>query len=290
MTLTSVALGDEAFAASRRWTRASALVVDEWLLERRPPADLTDQLVCTWRGDIGQASVPLPDECVDLYWVNGSVWVSGPETRSWPSVAFPMWPGTSAVGVRFRSGVAPSVLGVSASDLRDQRVALGALWPECRAREMAEQLSYAADDEDRAAQFENAARALVAQASDPDPIALEVSASLRSARPISARDLARAAGVSERQLHRRCSSAFGYGPALLVRISRLQRFLRLARVRAGPPRLADLAVAAGYADQPHLSREVRSLMGTTAAELVRRSQGCPIGSRQASMFDDTMLG
>jgi AraC-like DNA-binding protein len=289
MALTAVALGDEALAASRRWTRASALVVDEWLLERQPPADLTDQLVCTWRGDIGQASVPLPDECVDLYWVNGSVWVSGPETRSWPSVAFPMWPGTSAVGIRFRSGVAPSVLGVSASDLRDQRVPLGALWPGYRARELVEQLSDAADDEERAAELENVARSLVAQARDPDPVALEVSATLWSSRATSVRGLARAAGMSERQLHRRCSSAFGYGPAYLLRISRLQRFLRLARVRAGTPRLADLAVAAGYADQPHLSREVRSLMGTTASDLVRRSPGCPIGSRHVSMLEDTML-
>ena len=289
MALTAVALGVSVRPASRPWTRASALVVDEWLLERPPPPDLADRLLCTWHGDIGQASAPLPDECVDMYWVNGSVWVSGPETRSWPSVAWPRWPGTAAVGVRFRSGIAPSLLGVPASELRDQRVPLGALWPQRRAREFAEQVSYSADDEVRAAAFENAARAMVAQGCDPDPVALEVLATLPSARMTSARDLARTVGLSERQLHRRCSSAFGYGPAFLLRINRLQRFLRLVRISAGPSRLADLAVAAGYADQPHLSREVRSLMGMTAADLVRRSPRCPIGSRQASMLEDTML-
>jgi hypothetical protein len=108
---------------------------------------------------------------------------------------------------------------VPASELRDRRVPLGALWPQRRAREFAEQLSCSADDEDRAAAFQ-----------------------------------------------------------------------RMVRVRAGPPCLADLAVAAGYADQPHLSREVRSLMGTTAAELVRRSPRCPIGSRRASMLGDSMEG
>jgi transcriptional regulator GlxA family with amidase domain len=167
---------------------------------------------------------------------------------------------------------------------------LGALWPQRRAREFAEQVSDSADDGLRAAAFENAARTMVAQGCDPDPVAREVSASMRSARMTSARDLARTVGLSERQLHRRCSSAFGYGPAFLLRINRLQRFLRLVRISAGPSRLADLAVAAGYADQPHLSREVRSLMGTTAAELVRRSPRCPIGSRQASTLDDTMQG
>ena len=64
-------------------SRARAvLLVDEWLIERQPPADLAQQLMGTWRGDIGQAWRPLPDECVDIYWVNGSAWVSGTETRS----------------------------------------------------------------------------------------------------------------------------------------------------------------------------------------------------------------
>jgi AraC-like DNA-binding protein len=286
MALAAVGLGYGVLPAARRWTKASDLVVDEWLLERQPPRDLADRLLCTWRGDIGQASAPLPDECVDMYWVNGSVWVSGPETRSWPSAAWPMWPGTKAVGVRFRSGVAPSLLGVPASDLRDRRVPLDALWPERRAREFAEQLSCSADDEDRAAAFENAARTMVSQACDPDPVALEVSASMCSSRAISARDLARTVGLSERQLHRRCSSAFGYGPAFLLRINRLQRVLWT--VRSGSPSLADLAVAAGYADQAHLGREVRSLMGMTPAELVRRSPGCLIGSRQEPVLGDTI--
>ena len=110
---------------SRSWARESGLLVDEWLLERQPPADLEEQLVCAWRGDVGEARTLLPDECVDMYWVNGSVWVSGPETRSWPSAAAP---GTDVVGVCFRSGVAPSLLGVAASELRDVRVCLDQLW------------------------------------------------------------------------------------------------------------------------------------------------------------------
>jgi hypothetical protein len=83
--------------------------LDEWLLERRPPADLAGQLVCAWRGDIGEARTLLPDECVDMFWTGGSVRVSGPETRSWPSAAAP---GTDVVGVCFRSGVA-SLSGVA---------------------------------------------------------------------------------------------------------------------------------------------------------------------------------
>jgi AraC-like DNA-binding protein len=266
------------------------LLVDEWLIERRPPPDLENQLVCTWRGDISEASTPLPDECVDVYWVNGSLWVSGPETRSWPSAAWPVWPGTDAVGVRFRPGVAPALLGVEASELRDRRVPLCALWSDQLSGELTERMSYSEDDEERAAVFENATRTMVARGRDPDPVALAVSASLRSARTVSVRDLARDAGLSERQLHRRCSAAFGYGPAFLLRISRIQRFLRLGRVGSGAPLLADLAIGAGYADQSHLSREVRSLMGTTPAELVRRSPTCLIGSRQEPILGASLTG
>lgn len=146
------------------------LAVDQWLHERRPAPDLVDRLVCAWRGDLGDAATPLPDERLDLVWVDdGSLWLSGPETTSW-SRGYP--PGTTAIG------------------------------------------------------------------------------------------------LSERQLHRRCMAAFGYGPAVLARILRLQRALQLARSRQGPLRLAELAAAAGYFDQQHLAHEVRAIMGTTPTALL----------------------
>jgi AraC-like DNA-binding protein len=120
---------------------------------------------------------------------------------------------------------------------------------------------------------------MAARGRDPDPVALEVSARLRSQRTVSAHELARVTSLSERQLHRRCTAAFGYGPAFLLRINRIQRFLRLARDHSRPHRLADLAIASGYADQSHLTREVRSFLGMTPQTLLRVSPGCPIGSR-----------
>jgi hypothetical protein len=48
-------------------------------------------------------------------------------------------------------------------------------------------------------------------------------------------------------------------------VLRLQRFLRLAR-RGGD--LARLAAEAGYADQPHLTRESARLAGLPAAALL----------------------
>jgi AraC-like DNA-binding protein len=269
------------------WARASGLLVDQWLLEREPPADLGRQLMCAWRGDFGEARTLLPDECVDMYWVGGSVWVSGPETRSWPSSA---WPSSGAVGVRFRSGVAPSLLGVAASELRDARVRLDQLWEGRAARELAERIGCRDDDDGRAAELETAVRQMATGGWSLDVVAQEVTDMLRTARTASARELARAIHLSERQLHRRCTAAFGYGPEFLLRIHRIQRFLQLARDRPGPHRLAGLAVDAGYADQPHLTREVRSIMGTTPAELLCGSPECPTGSRPRPVAGATLAG
>jgi AraC-like DNA-binding protein len=75
-------------------------------------------------------------------------------------------------------------------------------------------------------------------------------------------------GLSARQFHRRCLPAFGYGPRHLARVLRLGQALDQAR--AGVP-LAMVAADGGYADQAHLSREVRALTGTTASALLRES-------------------
>lgn len=79
--------------------------------------------------------------------------------------------------------------------------------------------------------------------------------------------LAARAGLSERQLHRRCLAAFGYGPKTLDRVLRLQRFLVLGRAQPAGG-LAELAVAAGYADQAHLGHDCRALAGATPSELL----------------------
>jgi AraC-like DNA-binding protein len=154
-----------------------------------------------------------------------------------------------------------SARGVAASELRDARVCLDQLWGARAARELAERVSCRDDDDGRVIELENAVRQMAAGAWGLDVVALEVTDRLRTARTASARELARATHLSERQLHRRCTAAFGYGPEFLLRITRIQRFLQLARDESRPPRLAGLAIDAGYADQPHLTREVRSVMG-----------------------------
>src|SRR4051812_49982447 len=67
----------------------------------------------------------LPDGCIDLMWYGDALVVAGPDTIAFESGG-PR--GTVAAGVRFPPGMAPSVLGVPAHALRDERVALAELW------------------------------------------------------------------------------------------------------------------------------------------------------------------
>ncbi len=72
-------------------------------------------------------------------------------------------------------------------------------------------------------------------------------------------------GYSTRQLQRRSRAAFGYGTKTLNRILRMQRALDL--IRRGE-RAVDSAVRVGYADQSHLSREIKDLAGVPLTQLI----------------------
>jgi len=81
--------------------------------------------------------------------------------------------------------------------------------------------------------------------------------------------LSQTLGLSDRQLRRRCEATIGYGPKTLHRVLRFQRWLRLTRRAVGAQAsLAALALESGYADQAHLTREVRRLAGVSPTALL----------------------
>ena len=229
--------------------------------ERAPAADLAGHLRCSWtRLTVGSGSV-LPDGCLDLMWIGGELVVAGPDTVATHAE---LSAGVEIAAVRFRPGVAPAVLGLPASELRDQRVPLTELWPDAPA--LGHRVGAAAD---RVAVLEDAVRRRLADAPPVDQVAVAVGRRLarRTGGPAVVAELARRAGLSERQLHRRCVTAFGYGPKTLDRILRLQRFLALGRAEPTTG-LARLAADAGYTDQAHLGHECRALADATPAELI----------------------
>jgi AraC-like DNA-binding protein len=77
-------------------------------------------------------------------------------------------------------------------------------------------------------------------------------------------DVAAELGVSERTLARLVEQWTGLTPKHLSRALRLQQVVR--GLRAQQP-LVDLALEAGFADQPHLTREVRRMTGLTPRAL-----------------------
>ena len=77
--------------------------------------------------------------------------------------------------------------------------------------------------------------------------------------------LASSVGLSERQLHRRCLDAFGYGPKMLDRVLHLNVALDHARTGLA---LADVAALTGYADQAHFTRDVKALTGVPPRTLL----------------------
>ncbi|MFB7597297.1 helix-turn-helix domain-containing protein [Streptomyces sp. NPDC056160] len=203
------------------------------------------------------AGLVLPDGCMDLLWSEGRLLVAGPDTRAYA----PGGPPAHWAGLRFFPGTAPACLGVPAHEVRDRRVDLADLWPAPAVRRLRARLETARDP---AAVLEEAALERAERAKGPDPLLRHLVAALEAGRPVAA--TADELGLGARLLHRRSLAAFGYGPKTLARVLRMQRALALAR--GGVP-FAQTAVRAGYADQAHLSRDVRALCGRTLGELLR---------------------
>jgi AraC-like DNA-binding protein len=226
--------------------------------ELPPPRPHATSVACLWtRSRDRPAADPrpriLPDGCVDLVWIGDAApAVVGPATRAdLPTLP----PRSTIVGVRFRPGMAAGLLGVPARELLDRQVPLRDLWGSRAARPWAD-LGELPSVEARLAALEAVLLDRLAAAGPADHLVGAAAAWLaRHPAPPVGR-LSHLSGLSERQLLRRFETAVGYGPKTLQRILRFQRWLRLARRRpAARFGLADLASAAGYADQAHLTRE-----------------------------------
>lgn len=81
------------------------------------------------------------------------------------------------------------------------------------------------------------------------------------------RALAEETGWSRQRLWSRFRTQVGLSPK---RAARLVRFDRAARLLAMGTPPAEAAARAGYSDQPHLNREVRSIMDTTPVDVATR--------------------
>jgi AraC-like DNA-binding protein len=74
--------------------------------------------------------------------------------------------------------------------------------------------------------------------------------------------------LTERALQRLVRRRIGLSPKWLIQRRRLQE--ASVRLRSDPASLADVAADLGYADQPHFTRDFRSVTGMTPGEFAAR--------------------
>jgi AraC-like DNA-binding protein len=244
--------------------------------EARPDPRLATAFSRRWTHEcpaLKQGSLMVvPDGCMDLQAIDGTLRIAGPDTRPFHEQ---LAPGSTVVALRFRPGVAAQWLRISARELVGRRVCLADLIGSAGQKL---QQSVAWDDGPAAirASLERAlsdARLLQPRVSPDVLIAVDaIRSAVATGRPSIPR-LARLSAASERGLRRHFNEALGYGPTTFSGILRFQYFLTDA---LSNPKLslAQLAARAGYADQAHLSRECRRLSGRTPGQL--RSPSPPV--------------
>jgi AraC-like DNA-binding protein len=188
---------------------------------------------------------------MDLIRMDGRVVVAGPDTHA----LITSWGAQPLVGLRFRPGALPRLLGVPAAAMVGQRVPLTEFHPlrsDVDLTDVARELASSPGRRETAPWSLDTLR--------------HVTVALATGTPVAR--VARDTGWSDRTLQRQCHSVYGYGPAVLRRILRFRRAVAQLRTGRSP---ADVAADVGYADQPHLHREVRAFAGTTIATLVAGS-------------------
>lgn len=224
--------------------------------------------VCLWvrrAPDSGATDARVvPDGCLDLLWRSGKLEIAGPDTGH---RRVPLAPGELICGVRLRPGAARPLLGeVPATAVRDAQPGLDLLWGG-EVRRLEDRLA-AVSDPWRAAGVLAGALTARLGAHRPDAVAVAVAEALDRPRPPGVGALARELGYSERQLRRRVLAAAGYGPKTLEQILRFRRSLAAAGSRADWSRIA---AEQGYADQAHLSRQMRRWSGAPPRELAAQA-------------------
>jgi AraC-like DNA-binding protein len=173
---------------------------------------------------------------------------------------------TGSLLVRFTPAGA-ACLGVPVAELTGRSVALDAILPRARVAETHEKLGRASDTSTRVAVVE---RLLSELTCDEDPLvtrAVELLTNARHEASVSA--VARAIGLSERQLERRFLARVGVTPK---RFATLRRFERAVARATTAPSLTAAALDAGYYDQSHFIRDFRRFAGSSPREHFERSR------------------
>ena len=166
------------------------------------------------------------------------------------------------VGVQLHPGVSPLLFGARADELAGRHWALDDFWGAEAGRVRDRLLEVGSGG----AQLDVLERLLAARLPRARGLHPAVALALeRLGAAASVGEVVRESGRSHRTFISLFRHAMGLSPKVYCRV---QRFQRVIRRLAAEPRAswADVAVDAGYSDQPHLAREFRQLAGITPGE------------------------
>lgn len=170
------------------------------------------------------------------------------------------------LAARLRPAGAYALLGVPMHEVKGQNVDLCAVFGG-EADELAERCHGAASVEERFRLLAEWIRRRTEQSRGIDEaIAWSVAQIERSDGAVSIGELREETGMSKSRLVSSFRHQVGVTPKLYSRIIRFRR--ACAMLDAGAGSLADVAVAAGFYDQPHMNAEFRELAGLTPGEFL----------------------
>jgi AraC-like DNA-binding protein len=242
--------------------------------ELRPPAPFRDSVECVWIVEgtapaAGPSETIVADACAELILHLGERFAGAvfgsPQTQSEAVLVGPLSRPFRVkrpagriftLGARFRPGGLRAFLDVPIHELAETATDARAVFGGDTAR-LAVALAEARDDTARLFAIE---RFLGERRRRSPPGAGLVGHILASGGRVRSEELARAAGISLRQLERRFRLEVGLSPKRLSRIVRLQEVLR--RTADAEADWVDVALDCGYFDQSHLVRDFCELAGT----------------------------
>jgi AraC-like DNA-binding protein len=206
-------------------------------------------VACLWeqRIDADTDYRVIPDGCADVIVTGGGDAVAVGLADS--AVVHRLSAGSAALGLRLRPQAVATLFGTPADQLRNRELPLNDVVGSRRARRLVGAVL----------------------GGEPDPLLLgtprgEVALALELLADRTVDETAEAVGLSSRHLRRLLIRHTGLGPKEHQRVVRLRRFLE----NSAPLGLA--AVLSGYADQPHLTREVTRLCGVSPSRLLAERQ------------------
>jgi len=210
----------------------------------------------------------LPDGCIDLVFRSGA---DGGRLFSSALIERPVFFDGAAkdwyVGVRFRPAMARALLDIDPAECRDRDIPAREIDSGFGVLERA--LQDCASPENALAVLKRAVDARLARCERAAaPTRVREAIALLRRGDVRVHAVARVLGITERNLHRNLTRWSGLAPKPLARILRMQR--TLTALRAGGLPLALIAAHMGYADQAHMTHEMKALAGATPAELAAR--------------------